>query len=237
VSDNLAAGRLGIAEADAEEGYRLAVETSQPNTACRHQSLLALLAAHRGRNDQARQLAEHALAEATARDLPDVAAWGRHALGLLDLVAGRSTQALGHLEAMMCLPTGFTGIVMGAVPDLVEAAARASEPAQAAEPLTRFHERAAATNAQKWTPSPPGAVHCWQTGTPPRASSRPPWNCTRRPTNPWTRPARSCWPASTCAVPAPGRRPPAPAGGGPDLHPARRRRLGGACLRRAAGRR
>jgi DNA-binding NarL/FixJ family response regulator len=147
VTDNLAAGRLGIAEADAEEGYRLAVETSQPNTACRHQSLLALLAAHRGRDDQARQLAEQALAEATARDLPDVAAWARHALGLLDLVAGRSTQALGHLETMMRLPTAFTGIVMGAVPDLVEAAARAGEPARAAEPLARFHERATATDA------------------------------------------------------------------------------------------
>jgi DNA-binding CsgD family transcriptional regulator len=147
VTDKLAAGRLGIAEADAEEGYRLAVDTRQPNTACRHQSLLALLAAHRGRERQARELAEHALVEATARDLPDVAAWSRHALGLLDLVTGRSTQALGHLQAMMRLPTAFTGIVLGAVPDLVEAAARAGEPAQAAEPLARFHERATTTNA------------------------------------------------------------------------------------------
>jgi DNA-binding CsgD family transcriptional regulator len=146
VTDNLEAGRFGIAEADAEEGHRLAIETGQPNTAARHQSLLALLAAHRGREPQARELAEHALVAATARGLPDVAAWGHHALGLLDLVAGRGAEALGHLQAMR-RPTAPTGIALAAVPDLVEAAARAGEPAQAAEPLAQFHAWAATTNA------------------------------------------------------------------------------------------
>ena len=146
VTDNLAAGRFGIAEADAEEGHRLAIETGQPNTACRHQSLLALLAAHRGREHQARELAENALVAATARDLPDAAAWARHALGVLDLVAGRSAQALGHLEAMR-QPNAPSGIVLNAVPDLVEAAARAGEPARATEPLARFRAWATTTNA------------------------------------------------------------------------------------------
>jgi hypothetical protein len=146
VTDNLEAGRFGIAEADAEEGHRLAIETGQPNTAARHQSLLALLAAHRGREPQARELAEHALVAATARGLPDVAAWGHHALGLLDLVAGRGAEALSHLQAMR-RPTAPTGIVLAAVPDLVEAAARAGEPAQVAEPLAQFHAWAATTNA------------------------------------------------------------------------------------------
>jgi hypothetical protein len=38
-------------------------------------------------------------------------------------------------------------IVLAAVPDLVEAAARAGEPARAAEPLAQFHAWAATTNA------------------------------------------------------------------------------------------
>jgi DNA-binding CsgD family transcriptional regulator len=146
VTDELGHGRFGIAEADAEEGYRLAIETNQPNTACRYRSLLALLAAHRGREHQARELAERALQAATERDLPDVAAWARHALGLLDLVAGRSTEALGHLQ-MMHVPTAPSGILLEAVPDLVEAAARAGEPAQGAEPLARFQAWATTTNA------------------------------------------------------------------------------------------
>jgi DNA-binding CsgD family transcriptional regulator len=75
-----------------------------------------------------------------------VAAWGHHALGLLDLVAGRGAEALGHLQAMR-RPTASTGIVLAAVPDLVEAAARAGEPARAAEPLAQFHAWAATTNA------------------------------------------------------------------------------------------
>jgi DNA-binding NarL/FixJ family response regulator len=146
VTDNLEAGRFGIAEADAEEGHRLAIETGQPNTACRHRSLLALLAAHRGQELQARELAENALVEATARDLPDAAAWARHSLGLLDLVAGRGAEALGHLQAMR-RPTAPSGIVLDAIPDLVEAAARADEPARAAEPLAQFHAWARTTNA------------------------------------------------------------------------------------------
>jgi DNA-binding NarL/FixJ family response regulator len=145
VFDNLATSRFAIADADAEEGHRLAVETGQPNTACRHQSLLALLAGHHGRDD-ARELAERALVDATARDLPDAAAWARHALALLDLVAGRSTEALSHLQAMQ-LPPNLPGIALRSVPDLVEAAVFAGEPALAAEPLARFHIWAATANA------------------------------------------------------------------------------------------
>jgi DNA-binding CsgD family transcriptional regulator len=150
VGDHLAAGRFGLAEADAEEGLRLAGETGQPNTACRHRSLLALLAAYRGRERPARELAEPALAEATARDLPDATAWSHHALGLLELAAGRGAQALDHLQAMQ-LPTSLPGIALGAVPDLVEAAARAGDPAQAAEPLARFRLWATATGAPELT--------------------------------------------------------------------------------------
>lgn len=146
VTDNLAGGHLAVAEADAEEGLRLAQETGQPNTACRFRSLLALLAAHRGRETQAGELAEGALVEAEARDLPDVRAWSRHALGMLELLAGRSADALEHLQAMSS-PTTFSGIFLGATPDFVEAAVRAGEPERAVGPSATFSRWAARTNA------------------------------------------------------------------------------------------
>ncbi len=147
VTDEMTRGHFGTAEAYTEEGHRLAVETGQPNTACRYQSLLALLAAQRGRDRQARRLAEDALVDATARELPDAAAWAYHALGLVDLVAGRSDEALRHLEAMNRPGTAPSGVVLNAVPDLVEAAARAGEPGRAAELLARFRGWVQTTHA------------------------------------------------------------------------------------------
>lgn len=69
VADELGRSRFRTAEAYAEEGHRLAVETGQPNMACRHQASLALLAALRGQTMHARQLAEEVLAESSTRGL------------------------------------------------------------------------------------------------------------------------------------------------------------------------
>jgi DNA-binding CsgD family transcriptional regulator len=139
VADELARGRFATAEAYAEEGHRLAVETGQPNTACRHQGSLAVLAALRGREPQARQLAEAVLAEASKHQLASAAASAYRALGLLELAAGRFAEAMEHLQAMdrdggMAHP----GIVLATVPELVEAAARAGQPDRAAGPLDRL---------------------------------------------------------------------------------------------------
>ncbi|GAA5159615.1 LuxR family transcriptional regulator [Pseudonocardia eucalypti] len=145
VVEELLAGRFQTAQAYAEEGYRLAEETSQPNTACCHQSLLALLAANLGRQSDTKRLAEESLTQATVRNLPDVAAWARHALGLNDLVAGRAGDALRQLEAMSRPGAEPTRVVLRAVPDLVEAAVRAGEPDRTDAPLVRFDNWARGT--------------------------------------------------------------------------------------------
>jgi DNA-binding CsgD family transcriptional regulator len=148
VADELARGRFATAEAHAEEGHRFAVETGQPNTACRHQGWLAVLAALRGRELAARQLAEEVLVEASNRQLASATASAYRALGLLDLAAGRFAQAMEHLQAMdRDRVTTHPGIVLAVVPELVEAAAGANQPGWAAEPLDRFASWAEATSS------------------------------------------------------------------------------------------
>ncbi len=148
VADELAGGRLGAAEAYAEEGYRFAEETGQPNTACRHLGWLALLAALRGREHDARRLAEDALARAYEHRLVGARTWAYRALGLLDLAAGRPADALARFEAVdRGGGTTHPGIVLSTVPDLVEVAVRAERPERAAAPLARYTTWAEATGS------------------------------------------------------------------------------------------
>lgn len=147
VADELRDGRFTVAEAYGEEGRRLAVESGQPNTAARHAGLLALVAANRGDTEAARQLAEEALAAATERQLPDVAGWARHALGLAELLSGRGPAALRHLEAMARSTRAGTGPVLDSTLDFVEAAVRAGDPQRAAAQFGRFDDWATATGA------------------------------------------------------------------------------------------
>lgn len=139
VVDEVAFSRFDVAEAYAEEGHRFAVETGQTNMACRHQSWLALLAAVRGREDEARRLAEEALAAAAERRLAAAAATAHRALGLLDLAAGRPAEAMKHLEApYRGGESTHPGLVLYSVPELVEAAVRANQPGRAAAPFDRY---------------------------------------------------------------------------------------------------
>jgi DNA-binding NarL/FixJ family response regulator len=145
--DELARGRYATAEACAEEGHRFALEAGQPNVACGFQGLLAVLAVHRGRLG-ARRLAERVLEEAGARALAGAFASARHALGLLELAAGRPVQALEQLERLRGAgDLAHPAYVMGVVPDLVEAAVRADRPGRATGPLDQFAEWAEATHA------------------------------------------------------------------------------------------
>jgi DNA-binding CsgD family transcriptional regulator len=127
--DEITRGRFGLAEAYAQEGCQFAVEAGQPNTACRHRGLLALCGAIRGRAD-AGDDAKAVLAEASVRGLPDALAYARRALGLLELVAGRHSEAARHFEAVGEPPSD---LAMAVVPDLVEALVRAGEQERAAE--------------------------------------------------------------------------------------------------------
>ncbi|MED7931543.1 AAA family ATPase [Nonomuraea sp. LP-02] len=139
-ADELARGRLGLAEAHAEEGHQFAVEVGQPSTACRNRGLLAVCAAMRGRPDAA-ELAAGVLAEASERRLPDAMGHAWRALGLIELAAGRYHEAVRHFEAIGDWDAGTPAdLVMGVVPDLVEALVRVGERDRAAAAAAR-HEQ------------------------------------------------------------------------------------------------
>jgi DNA-binding CsgD family transcriptional regulator len=138
VFDALTRGRFGTAEAYAEEGQRLAVETGQPNTACRLLSLRAWLAALQGRADEARAWAEEVLAEATARELAECSAYAHHSLGHVALVAGAYGEAVSHFDATDPRHGPSSGPALHSVAELVEALVRADERDRAAEEAERF---------------------------------------------------------------------------------------------------
>ncbi|KAB8191841.1 AAA family ATPase [Nonomuraea phyllanthi] len=148
-ADELARGRLGIAEAQAEEGYQFAAEVGQPSTACRNRGLLALCAAIRGRTDAA-ELATGVLAEASERRLPDAMIYARRALGLVELATGRYHEAVRHFEAVGDRDAGAPAdLVMGTVPDLVEALVRAGEHDRAGAAAARYERWSRSTSSSE----------------------------------------------------------------------------------------
>ncbi|MGW3352786.1 AAA family ATPase [Nonomuraea rubra] len=139
-ADELARGRLGLAEAHAEEGYQFAAEVGQPSTACRNRALLALCAAMRGRPDAA-ELATEVLAEASDLRLTDAMTYAWRALGLIELAAGRYREAARNFEAAGTWDTGEPAdLVMEVVPDLVEALVRVGEHDRAATATARYEQ-------------------------------------------------------------------------------------------------
>lgn len=132
VMDEILFGRYASAEAHAEEGRRLALETGQLNCACAHLVSLALLAALCGREDEACRLAREALHDAAGRRLVRAAGGARIALGIMALAAGRPHEALEQFEALWRSwpTTSRRGQVLLVVPDLVEAAVRSGQPAR-----------------------------------------------------------------------------------------------------------
>jgi DNA-binding CsgD family transcriptional regulator len=127
--DELSRSRFAWAEALAAEGRALALETGQPNLAWQHAALLAEVTGLRGREHEARELADEVLREATRRSLRGTVALMRRALGQLSLAWGRPEEAVGHLEALWALhASSHRGIAIAVIPDLVEAAARSGRP-------------------------------------------------------------------------------------------------------------
>jgi DNA-binding NarL/FixJ family response regulator len=120
------AGHYTAAAASASEGLRLARETGQENSACRHLGILALIAAIQGREEACGSHATEALAHAIPRGLRLHAASASWALALLDLGLGRPAEALPRLEALTATSSGIKHPVIAllATPDLVEAAIR-----------------------------------------------------------------------------------------------------------------
>lgn len=148
VISELSLGRLSVAEAYATEGHELAVETGQPNTACRLRALLALLGALRGRHREAQRLAEGILTEASARMLTSAEATARRALGIVHLTEGAPETALDHLTEMYRRVSGTRHrYLLAFAPELVEAAVRANQPDRAREPLDSLTAWAQSTSA------------------------------------------------------------------------------------------
>jgi DNA-binding CsgD family transcriptional regulator/tetratricopeptide (TPR) repeat protein len=137
--DEMSRSRYAWAEASAAEGRALALETGQPNLALQHAAILAEVAGLRGREQDARQLADEILAEASRRGQHGTAALVRRALGQLMLAYGHPEEAIGHLEALWVLQGASNrAIAIAVVPDLVEASVRSGRPELAREWLSRL---------------------------------------------------------------------------------------------------
>jgi DNA-binding CsgD family transcriptional regulator len=120
------AGRWPAASASAREGLRLARETGQHDVAAYQLVLLALLAAHRGEEDECRSLAAQGHELASARRFTLVASLANWALALLELGLGRAEEAFLRAREISATP-----VVIFAGLDRIEAAVRAGEHATA----------------------------------------------------------------------------------------------------------
>jgi DNA-binding CsgD family transcriptional regulator len=132
--------RVAAASAHSEEGLKLAQETGLTNTACFHRSILAWVAAVRGDEDACTSLAEEATGTAMKEGLAPYNSIAQWAVALLHLGLGQWESAATRLEEMSSSPPGTSHpfIVLRALPDLVEAAVRASRADVAESAADRF---------------------------------------------------------------------------------------------------
>ena len=139
----LCAGRWAAASANATEGLRLARELGQHDLAAYQLVLLALIAAHRGHEDECRSLAAEGRELAVTHRFTLVAEFADWAVTLLELGLGRPEDALRHAQKVAA-----TGAVFWAGLDRIEAAVRAGVPETAHEWVDRF---------DAWADNGPGA--------------------------------------------------------------------------------
>lgn len=148
IVDELTHGNLPVAEAYATEGHEFALETKQPNMACRHQGLLSLLAALRGRHQDAERLAGNVLVEAHKHQLLSAESTARRALGIVHLAAGSPETALNHMTAIYRESNSrFHEYMVSFAPEVVEAAVRAGQPDRVSKQLIRFIRWAESTGS------------------------------------------------------------------------------------------
>lgn len=130
--------RFDLAYAAAEEGYQLTAGAGHGGW---HLATMASVEAIRGREADAREHAERALALAHSSGETILASLGRSALGLLELTLGRPEQAADQLLELVAddRPDANPIVAIINVPEVVEAVARAGRPVELiAAPLDRY---------------------------------------------------------------------------------------------------
>ncbi|GAB3086463.1 helix-turn-helix transcriptional regulator [Isoptericola nanjingensis] len=123
-------GRWDDAQGHVEDAVRVAEATGMPVVRAAAVETAALLAAGRGRTDEARELAQHALADVGPGATRSVEVRARQALGLASLVAGEPEAAYDALRRTFApdgRPTHRHASVHG-IALLASAAARADRP-------------------------------------------------------------------------------------------------------------
>src|SRR5262245_9827098 len=128
------AGRWPAASANAQEGLRLAREIGQSDLVAYQLVLLALIAAHRGEEDECRSRAAQGHELASARGLAVVASLANWAVALLDLELGRTEQAFLRAREISTTPA----VLAMAGFDRIDAAVRACKVATAGDWLAYY---------------------------------------------------------------------------------------------------
>jgi ATP/maltotriose-dependent transcriptional regulator MalT len=137
------AGRWPAASASAREGLRLAREIGQFDLVAYQLVLLALIAAHRGQEDECRSLAAQGHELASARRFTVVASLANWALALLELELGRTEEAFLRAREISTTPV----VLSMAGLDRIEAAVRAGEVATAHDWLAYYESWGECTGA------------------------------------------------------------------------------------------
>jgi len=139
----IATSSFDLAYAAAEEGYRLALDTGQTGHGVGwHLIDMATVEAVRGREAEAREHFEEALAigrRSGSTFLTDNAEWK---LGFLDLALGRSDEAGRRLLTVtdFMRPDANPLVTVRAIPDAVEASARCGRSAELGQRLAAFQQ-------------------------------------------------------------------------------------------------
>ncbi|GLW07834.1 transcriptional regulator [Microtetraspora sp. NBRC 13810] len=122
-------GRYAAVTAHALEGFRLANETGQRNSAAQHLGWLALMAAIQGEEEECRVRAASAIELAGAHGLGIAGALGNWALACLELSRGNTADAANRLRNATWSASGNGHLVVQvmATPHFVEAAVRTGD--------------------------------------------------------------------------------------------------------------
>ena len=145
-------GSWASASANLSEGLRIAREIGQHDLVSYQLVLLALIAAHRGDEDECRSLAGESLELSSARRFVLATESAHWALTVLELGLGRTEEALLHARAI-----SNRGIGLWAMLDRAEAAVHAGEREAAREWLAYF-EPWAENGGAAWARAV--ALHC-----------------------------------------------------------------------------